>query len=580
MQRFLVFFLYITILVLSSHGFAANIQVQVDRNPVALGESFQVTFSTSESVNGEPDFSPLEKSFSVLGQSSSSKMTLVNGVSSNTVSWTVVLMAEKSGNQLIPPIGFGKDRSRAVKVEVKNAKRGASGAVTASQGIFLEVDVEPKNPYVQAQVIYTMKLYHQVEIAQARLDEPTLGDDAVIEKLGEDTNYRTTRGGLPYHVVERKYAVFPQKSGELKFPPLTLEAQIVTGGRRSGIGAFFGRQNTQRKRLQSNAVTLDVQPIPGTFSGQHWLPAEDIQLSEDWSADLSELKAGVPVTRTIALLAKGMTVGQLPELGVLQPVKSDAGGGEVTLYPDQPNLHEEKEANGIFSFREEKTAMIPSRAGEYTLAAVEIPWWNTKTNKMEIAHLPERVMFVAPDSQSTSTQLPVVNVSRPAVISPLQTAIHPPSSQQLYWKWVALALAFAWLATGLLWWYLHQQAGKSINQPRPKTDEIQTQAAIKKLKQACAKQAPQQAKEALLLWAKGRWPDSPPTSLGAIESRCNDTLQHELGHLNKLLYQRQSEPWSGTALWKAFKAEKQNNPDVSTRKYKAAGGLEPLYKTG
>ena len=103
-------------------------------------------------------------------------------------------------------------------------------------------------------------------------------------------------------------------------------------------------------------MTLDVQPIPATFNGQHWLPAEDIQLSEDWSSDLSELSAGVPVTRTIALLAKGLTVGQLPELGVLQPVKSDAGGGEVTLYPDQPNLHEEKEANGIASFREEKNS--------------------------------------------------------------------------------------------------------------------------------------------------------------------------------------------------------------------------------
>ena len=237
MQKFLNYFIFITFLLLVSNGFAATIQVQVDRNPVALGESFQVVFSTSENIDGDPDFSPLEGSFSILGQSSSSKMTLINGVSSNTVSWTVALMAEKTGVQTIPSIGFGKDRSRAVKIEVKNAQRGTSGAM-ANQGIFLEVDVEPKNPYVQAQAIYIMKLYHQVEIAQARLDEPTLAD-ALIEKLGEDTNYRTTRGGLPYHVVERKYAVFAQKSGELKFSATDFGRTSCDRGASFGFWGFF-----------------------------------------------------------------------------------------------------------------------------------------------------------------------------------------------------------------------------------------------------------------------------------------------------------------------------------------------------
>ena len=158
-----------------------------------------------------------------------------------------------------------------------------------------------------------------------------------------------------------------------------------------------------------------------------------------------------------------------------------------------------------------------------------------------------------------------------------QTTPHKSFQQQAYWKWLAWALAIVWLATCLLWWYLHRKAASRSDEPQPASVVIDTREAVKKLKKACAKQAPQQAKSALLMWAKSRWPDLPPTSLGAIQSRCEGALQLELGRLNEALYQRQSQTWSGTALWQAFKAEKHAQSAVD-RQHKDAGILEPLYK--
>ena len=580
MFRIHTFFFYMMTLLLSMNVLAANIQVQIDRNPVALGESFQLIFSVNQTPDSDPDFRPLDQNFSVLGQSSNSKISMINGVSSRTLSWTVAVMAKTAGIQWVPAISFGSDHSRRVKIEVKD-KSMTPATATAHQSIFLQVTVEPKNPYVQAQAIYTMKLYHQVEIAQARLDEPTL-EDAIIEKLGKDANYRTTFGGKAYHVVERKYAVFPQKSGALTFPPLTLQAQVVTG-HRSGLGGFFGRRDTRMNRLQSNSITLDVQPIPTEFTGRHWLPAEDLQLSENWSADPSGLSVGEPVTRTIALHTKGVTAGQLPELSLLQPIKSEADRDTIKRYPDQPTLQEEKEPNGITSLREEKTAMIPSQPGDYVLASIEIPWWNTKTNKMEVARLPEQLMSVATGS-TVNTAVPAVNVNPISAVKQtgvdLPTILQSPIQQQGYWKWLAIAVATGWLATGLLWWYLHRRLNRKSVKTQPEKSVVAGKEAVKKLKKACAEHTAQQAKEALLIWAKSRWSELPPTSLGAIQSRCEGALQFELVRLNQSLYQQQAEPWSGTALWRAFKLQ-QNDPSMNTDKDTRTETviLQPLYKT-
>ena len=81
--------------------------------------------------------------------------------------------------------------------------------------MFLDVKATPEQPYVQSQVLYTLRLYRRVDIAQAELSEPEL-TDAVVEKLGEDSNYNTVVNGVSYLVTERKYAIFPQKSGVMK----------------------------------------------------------------------------------------------------------------------------------------------------------------------------------------------------------------------------------------------------------------------------------------------------------------------------------------------------------------------------
>jgi len=253
-------------------------------------------------------------------------------------------MAKHPGSLVVPVVKFGDDVSQPASVLVTQAT--ANKAVDTDDDLFLEVEATPQSPYVQSQVLYTVRLYRRVEIAQASLNEPELGD-AVIEKLGDDSNYNTQINGVNYLVTERKYSIFPQKSGSLTIKPLMLTAEVVANTR-PNFNGFFNSQMTKTKKISSKSVTLDVKPAPATFTGKHWLSAEQLVLKEEWSGDNQQMKVGEPLTRTLTLLAKGTTVGQLPEINI---GKID---DRLKTYPDQPVLQEQKKPEGLIAFREEK----------------------------------------------------------------------------------------------------------------------------------------------------------------------------------------------------------------------------------
>ncbi len=550
--------------------YAAQIQASVDRNPVSLNESFQITFQTTETPDDEPDFSALQQDFDILSQSQNSKSSWINGKSSKTLLWIVNVMAKQTGNLIIPAIIFGDDSSQPIPVQVIEATGNKAGQTDTD--VFLEVEANPQSPYVQAQVLYTLRLYRRVEIAQASLTEPEL-PDAVIEKLGDDNNFNTQINGVDYWVTERKYAIFPQKSGQMEIKPLQLTAQVVTSTRPSFSG-FFNPQMTQTQRVTSQPVTLDVKPVPASFNGRHWLAAEQLYLKEEWSGDPQKMKVGEPLTRTLTVLANGSTVSQLPELNTAKPAVSGAEGADAQLksYPDQPVLQEQKKADGVIAFREEKIALIPSKAGSYTLPAIEVPWFNTKTQKMEIAKIPETSLTAL--EVEGAQQAPQIPAAPPAAqAAKIHTKPLVQTQQSNIWLWVSVFLALGWLAT--LIYLFSKRRGAKQTVIDDSANRIRLEDSLKNLKKACHANDPFAAKEALLAWARQKGTgEANLISLGAIAAQSDARLRDEILLLNQVLYGKDADQWQGKKLFQAFVENK-------ARKTVAAvddDGLEPLYR--
>lgn len=549
-------------LLLSAPLSAARIEVHVDRDPVPVDESFQLVFEAQDSVDGDPDFSPLEKDFQVLSTAQSSRYSFVNGRASSVKTWTLTLIARSPGRHTIPPISFGKDRSPPLTITVTAAGSGGDPQSDRTE-IFIEVEAQPLDPRVQAQAIYRVRLYLGVPVSNASLTDPEVQKgQAVIERLDADRNYETRVMGRRFQVLERSYAVYPQASGPLVLGPVQFQGRV---GR--DVFSLFDPFGPQPKTVlrQSAPVTMEVKPVPQDFPGRHWLPARRVEIREEWSQDADSFRVGEPMTRTLFIEAEGLSSSQLPELSENYP-------GVFKVYPDQPVLRDEKSRDGITGTREEKAALIPQQPGTFELPGISIPWWNTQTGKVEYARLPARTVEVMPAAagavQQPGAEAPA-RAPRPGTPAPSPEPAAPEAVSP--WMWVSLALALGWAGTILSWF-----VGRRRSRPRgDETARLSRRQAKEALRAACEAGAPAAARDALMKWGKLAFRDQPPRSLGEIAARCPGPLADELHRLNAALYARPGSKWDGAALWQAFS---QHAPSPGADARGQEGDLQPLFR--
>ena len=571
-------FLLLTVLVAGIAN-AANITVKASRNPVSVDDSFHIIYEADSTVDDDPDFSPIYVNFDVLSSSQSTNMRSINGNWSLKKTWDLTVIAKDIGKITIPPISFGKDSSPAIRITVTNSS-SANNALPGSQGtipakIYLESSVDKNSGWVQSQFLYTIRLFRTVRISGASIADPETDDpDSIIQPLGED-NYQTTRNGIRYEVIERRYAIFPQKSGKLRVKPAIFQGRIQATQPRSIFDQFS--MSGQMKRLRSKAIDLDVKPAPANINLQDWLPASNIMLYEEWSADLQTLKVGEPVTRTITITAEGVAAVQLPDidLGDIEGLKQ---------YPDKA-VEENRQSPdvGITGLKQIKVALIPARAGQFTLPEIRLNWWNTRTGQSEVATLPETTLTVV-GTASTSQPAPAQPITpeeyTPAITTPAEqtaasadnTPVEVTEDESTFWKGLSLLLAFAWLITVLL--YIKKTGTQpQLTQTNNKRPSLKSVNAV--VEKAARKNDAHATRAALIDWARLFYEDESITNLLQITAHCSSQLAETIRQLNQALYRGDGTKWSGQILIQAFRAEKSVTDN--TGKLRKNRALKPLY---
>jgi hypothetical protein len=557
----------------------AAFQAFVDRNPVAEGESLTLTLSSDENLDGNPDLSVLRQDFEILNQSKGSSMQIINGSVTRSLQWQITLSPKRNGQLQIPAIKAGGQSTQPIMLNVTRADQAQ--AAQQNGELFVEVSAEPHSAYIQQQILFTVRLYRKVELGNnSVLSEPKFPDmDAMVERLGEDKSYQTNHNGQAYAVIERRYAVYPRKAGQFSSTPVQFDGEIIESSRGGGVFMFdpFG-QTSRHKRAVSKVISLMIKPAPAALAGAGWLPAGKLQLTEQWSENPPKFIAGEPITRTVVISSNGLPAAQLPVIGT-EPL---AG---FKLYPDQPVLKDNKSDNGISGIRTQKTAIIPTEAGSFTLPALEVKWWNVNTDRMETALLPARNIVVLPGS-ATHTGANPVQASTAA--NPVETATTSGDSTidstqakvdtgheklaQGWWPWLSLFFGLGWLATLLLWWM------QTRKKPQVMKTESVSATTLRQLeaqiKQSCMNNDAVQAKSELLVWAKLVWQNNPPNSLTALAGRCHPELAIALKELDRALYGQGSKVWQGEALWRLFS---QYKPVASVLNDENNQPLKPLF---
>ncbi|MCK5002312.1 MAG: protein BatD [Gammaproteobacteria bacterium] len=543
---------------------AANIVASLDRSHIFIDESFRLVLEADDSVDDDPDFSPLNKDFEILSQSKSTNMSFVNGSYSRKGVWSLELMAKRIGALTIPSVSFGKDHSPALRIQIKDPAISKQQP-TKNEDVYLQLEIEEDKAWVQSQVIINVRLFSRISMNNLRSSELETNDpDAIIKQLGNARSYEAFREGVRYAVHEIRYAVFPQHSGKLEIKPMVFEGRVNSGRARSFMDQFM--KAGERKRVRSNSVSIEVQAKPANLKLSDWLPAKGITLSEQWSEDVTQLKNGEPVTRTITINAHGMMAENLPDLGTTEIDK-------LKQYPDKAVLENNVTDQGISSSKQIKVALIPTRSGGFKLPAIAIPWWNTTMGKQEVAVLPEKLIRARGEIAKTTPITPT-NTDKPAkIIEDKASSLTSPAqvSHMGYWPWLSLILAMGWLAT--LFALFRKKTAVTMVKAMP------DQSSLRVLEKAVHKHGSnndaQQTKDALLSWARARWPDLAINNLIEISQHVPAELAAEIHNLNTALYSSNADQWQGDALLQNFKNFRQKKTPQS---HNDDQSLEPLYK--
>ena len=532
----------------------AAVIASIDRPDVELNESFTLKITVDTAIDVEPDASALEEDFYVGTRSQLSNTTIVNGQISRSRTWTYVLMARREGNLTIPPVRIGAEQSEPVPITVTPP----STTVPGEADIFVTTEVDHDESFVQAQVLYRVKVYRAVATRQPRLSEPSIsGVEVLVESAGEERSYESILNGKAYNVVERVYALFPQESGTVSIAPARFEARVLRSGRITG-----------RKIFESGQIDVDVKPIPpppAEFPGAVWFPARSVTLTEDWSREPGSLPAGEPITRHVTVTAVGQLSTQIP---VIEPAASD----NIKVYPDKPEFRDTAGPDGIRAARRDQYAIIGVAAGDVALPAVELPWWNIDAGEWQVATLPGASLAILPSATTV--------VQPPAPVEEEEVDAGPDTEVQLvyvdFWRFVSAGLGGVWLLTIIAWWWSRRPAERTPQEPAPPPVHKQQSKLLKAARKAAVAGNADSLKSALLEWGRLEWPDDAPRSLGAVASRVGIPLSAQLQAFCSATYGPNREPWDGEALAKSLKSVSVLREDAPQQSTESLPPLSPV----
>lgn len=525
--------LMVYMFLLAASGANAAVTASIDRADVDLNESFTLDITTDLNVDAQPDVTVLETDF-LVGQSSFvTNTTIINGQIRRSKTWSYVLMPKRAGQLTIPPISIGGEFSNPLVVEISEPSYAPPGEAE----VFVTTEVDTPETYVQAQLLLTVKIYRSVAVRQPALRDPVVsGAEVLLELAGDDRSYEAVIGGTPYGVIERVIAIYPQESGEIQLSPARFEARVLRDGRITG-----------RKIYESEPLTVTVLPTPAPparFPNANWLPARDLTLTEDWSQQGNELKAGEPLTRRISIEALGQLETQIP---AIEPPTTEG----ISVYPDKPELSRRIEPGGIRGIRQDQYALIGVRAGDVQLPALEVPWWNTESKQWQIATLPQRTITII-GAEEPEIVTPIPDASDSTAV----TAVTSVAVQSEFWRRVSEALAVLLLLTCSAWWWSARSpaAPRTSREPAVLPTHKRQAALLKKARTAALAADAAGVRAAIIAWGQLQWPDNAPRSIGAIADRVSSPLAEELRALSRQSYGPEAAAWDGAALARGLRS--------------------------
>lgn len=593
-------YLFIFIFLVSASPAFAAVKATINQAIAFEGDPLTLTIETSKNNNVQPDLSPLNKNFILLDSRASSQISIINGSRSFKKTWSIELQPKQKGKIKIPAITVGADITESIEISIESLPPEVTAETNKHIFIETSVGIAGKETYVQQQIPYTVKFFYDSSMQSGEIFSPEI-ENANIRKLARDRRYQVVRAGKKFTVIEKHFVISPEKSGVLHIPGTKVNGRIsLSGGdspklrRRmdgtdmlnrffndfgkdpfesSPFGRFFDKRSIGPSRpfsISSKAIDVNVLPVPDSFTGSAWLPAEDLVIHDSWRTNPPAFKVGEPVTRTLTLQAKGLASSQIPEINIPKPIG-------IKVYPEQAETDTPNDGKTIYGVQRTEISYIPNKQGKVTIPEISIDWWDVNEKKQKTFTLPEWGLSVAPGTTgNVTTDAPIEPMSDTIPAKENLTSKHqsPQNPEYRGSKTLLLIGTVLILVFGVLFYQSkriikrfskHKTAGytKSLDLAKLRAD----------LLQASKNNNNKQSANLLLKLVALLWNNSGIHNLGILASKLSQGSEI-IQELDKSLYAANKTQWDGAALHQLIeKGLIQKQP----LKAKESTGIAPLY---
>lgn len=438
---FLVYFLSFSVL-------ADDFIASVSKNKITSGESIELVLEYNGKTSEQPDLSVIKTEFEILSSSQSHESSYINGVGSQKTKWVLEIMAlNDKANLVIPPISLGKYSTRPIIIQQSSAPYQNS----QNQDLSLEAKLDRYEGYVNQEFILTINLRIKLALRQGNLPKPEIAG-AIVETILESKPEEIYENGLKTTLVQRKYAIYPEKEGALLIPSLRFDGLVTDSSARG----FFGRD--KRVKAHSEKLSIKVKPVPNNFpKGEPFLPLKKLVVVESFDSDNPSFSVGEATPRRFEIKALGTLASFLPEIAppTLPGLK---------IY-SEPGVKANKATDeGIEASLNFSHVYMPSNGGAFTVPKKTIYWWDIEEDQLKETKIREFAFSVKGKSVSAAQMPKLENATE----SPKAAdEININSSQNNFaainsiWPWLCGLFGFLWLSTLVAWLYREKKLAQS-----------------------------------------------------------------------------------------------------------------------
>ena len=381
------------------------------------------------------DLTALEHDFHVMGTNSSSQYQYINGREQSWVDYQITLQPKRTGTLAIPRIEVGGESTNPLQLMVQPIAKELREKI--NELVFFENELSTDQSYVQAQVIVTRRLLYSTGVQlYSEIPGPPQIPDAVVLVLGETKSTQTMRNGKRYGMVEQRYAIFPETSGELMIPGVSITAsvRIIDEGRVTRKGVRVGTKDLVAKILS----------VPESYPREKpWVPAEAITIAQTWTPQVTNtIDVGDTLERRIDIRIHGNTGSIAP------PLQRQLDSAQFRQYPQSPSIDDDTRGESVVGIRTETISVVPQVPGSLTVPGETITWWDTISNELRITQLPDIALNVLGTAIQPATD-PTAAASAPILEFVDELADDPSNDDvqdeaqvplELDWQWILIAV--------------------------------------------------------------------------------------------------------------------------------------------